>query len=94
MRHLRAHRHRRLIEEIVRAREAAGLSQREFAAKIKRSPSYVSKVDAAERRLEMCEFAELCEALGVDAPDLPRRVIERCRETRMYPVYHPPSAND
>jgi transcriptional regulator with XRE-family HTH domain len=77
VRHLRTTRHRRLIEEIVRAREAAGLSQRELARLIKRSPSYVSKFEAAERRLEVCEFAELCEALGVDAPELLRRVVGR-----------------
>jgi len=77
LRHLRTTRHRKLIEEIVRAREAAGLSQRELAKRIKRSPSYVSKFEAAERRLEVCEFAELCEALGVNAPDLLRRVVGR-----------------
>ena len=42
MRHLRSTRHRKLIEEVVRARTAAGLSQRALAAKLKRSPSYVS----------------------------------------------------
>ena len=77
VRHLRTARHKKLIEEVVKAREAAGLSQRQLAAKIKRSPSYVGKFEAAERRLEVCEFAELCEALGVDAPDLLRRVIQR-----------------
>ena len=77
MRHLRSPRHRKLIEEIVRAREVAGLSQRELAKLIKRSPSYVSKFEAGERRLEVCEFAELCEALGADAPDLLRRVVGR-----------------
>lgn len=75
MRHLRSARHRRLIEEIVRAREAAGLSQRALAAHLKRSPSYVSKFEAGERRLDVLEFAEVCEAISVDAPDLLRRVL-------------------
>jgi transcriptional regulator with XRE-family HTH domain len=77
VRHLRSPRHRRLIEEIVRARTAAELSQRQLAKLLKRSPSYVSKFEAAERRLEVLEFAELCDALGVDAPDLLRRVLSR-----------------
>jgi transcriptional regulator with XRE-family HTH domain len=77
LQHLRSPRHRKLIEEIVRAREKAGLSQRQLAALIKRSPSYISKFEAAERRLEVCEFADLCDALGVDAPDLLRWVV--CR---------------
>jgi transcriptional regulator with XRE-family HTH domain len=75
MRHLRSARHRRLIEEIVRAREGAGLSQRTLAARLKRSPSYVSKFEAGERRLDVLEFAEVCETLKVDAPDLLRRVL-------------------
>lgn len=75
VRHLRSARHRRLIEEIVRARKAAGLSQRELAARVKRSPSYISKFEAAERRLETCEFVDVCQVLGVDAPELLRRVI-------------------
>jgi hypothetical protein len=42
-----------------------------------RAIGYVSKFEAAERRLEVCEFVELCEALGVDAPELLRRVVGR-----------------
>jgi DNA-binding transcriptional regulator YiaG len=59
MRHLRLARHRKLIDEVVRARTAAGLSERALAAKLKRSPSYVSKFEAGERRLEICEFIDL-----------------------------------
>jgi transcriptional regulator with XRE-family HTH domain len=75
MRHLRSARHRKLIEELVRARTAAGLSQRTLAARLKRSPSYISKFEAGERRLEVCEFADLCAAVDVDAPELLRRVL-------------------
>jgi transcriptional regulator with XRE-family HTH domain len=77
MRHLRSARHRRLIAEIVAVRQAAGLSQRALAAKLKRSPSYVSKFEAGERRLEVCEFLDLCAAIGADPPDLLRRVMQR-----------------
>ncbi len=75
MRHLRSARHRRLIEELVRAREAKGLSQRALAALLKRSPSYVSKFEAGERRLETCEFIDFCEAIDADASELIRRVV-------------------
>ena len=75
MRHLRSPRHRRLIEEMVRARDATGLSQRQLAAKIKRSPSYISKFEAGERKLDVLEFCEVCEALDVDASVLLRRVL-------------------
>jgi transcriptional regulator with XRE-family HTH domain len=64
-----------LIEELVRAREAKELSQRALAALLKRSPSYVSKFEAGERRLETCEFIDFCDALGADAAELIRRVM-------------------
>ena len=74
MRHLRSARHKRLIEELVKARETKGLSQRALATLLKRSPSYVSKFEAGERRLETCEFIDFCEAIGADASELIRRV--------------------
>lgn len=73
MRHLRTARHRRLVEEVAAAREAARISQRALAEKLKRSNSFVSKFEAGERRLEVCEFIELCEAIGAD----PARLISR-----------------
>lgn len=75
MRHLRSACHRRLIEEIARARAAAGISQRALAAKLKRSPSYISKFEAGERRLEVCEFIDVCKAIGVDPLELLGRVM-------------------
>jgi transcriptional regulator with XRE-family HTH domain len=75
MRHLRSARHRKLIEEVVRARTAAGVSQRALAAKLKRSPSYVSKFEAGERRLEVCEFIDLCAAVDGDAAEIVRRIM-------------------
>lgn len=64
-----------MIEELVWAREATGLSQRALAGRLKRSPSYESKFEAGQRRLETCEYIDFCEALGVDAPELLRLVI-------------------
>ena len=77
VRHLRTARHRRLIEEVAAAREAAGISQRALAQKLKRSNSFVSKFEAGERRLEVCEFIELCEAVGADPAQLVKRVQGR-----------------
>jgi transcriptional regulator with XRE-family HTH domain len=61
---------KRLIAEVTKARITAGLSQRVLAAKLRRSPSYISKFEAGERRLEVCEFLEICDAIGEDAQTL------------------------
>lgn len=77
MRHLRTVRHRRLIEELAAARRAAGMSQRALAERLKRSDSYISKFEAGERRLEVCEFIELCEVIGADPAQLISRIQRR-----------------
>ncbi len=55
------------------ARKATGLSQAELAAKISRPQSFVSKYELGERRLDVVEFLEVAEALGVN----PARVIRK-----------------
>ena len=77
MRHLRTVLHRRLIEEVAAARKAAGMSQRALADRLKRSDSYISKFEAGERRLEVCEFIELCEAIGASPAQLISRIHRR-----------------
>ena len=77
MRHLRTVRHRRLIEEVAAARKAAGMSQRALAERLRRSDSYISKFEAGERRLEVCEFIELCEVIGTDPAQLISRIHRR-----------------
>jgi transcriptional regulator with XRE-family HTH domain len=74
MQHLRSARHRRLIEAIVEARKAAGLSQRSLAARLRRSASYISKFEAGERRLEVCEFVDVCAAVRADPAEIVRRI--------------------
>jgi len=62
--------HRALISVIVARREAAGLTQRQLAAKLKRSNSFVWKLEAGERQLNVLEFMEIAKVLGVKASTL------------------------
>jgi len=54
----------------VAARDAAGLTQRQLAAKLKRSNSFVWKLEAGERQLNVLEFIEIAKVLGVKASTL------------------------
>jgi transcriptional regulator with XRE-family HTH domain len=54
----------------------AGLTQRQLAAKLKRSNSFVWKIEAGERRIDVLEFVELARCLGVDPADLLRQVLD------------------
>ena len=57
-------RFRRLLVE---ARKTAGLTQAELAARLSRPQSFVSKIERGERRLDVVEFFEVAQALGIDA---------------------------
>ncbi len=70
MKHLRSARHRALISVIVTARHAAGLTQRQLAAKLKRSNSFVWKLEAGERQINVLEFIEIAKTLNVKASKL------------------------
>ncbi len=47
-------------------REAAGLTQRDLAKKLKLSHTMVHNSEVAERRVDVMEFADWCLACGVE----------------------------
>lgn len=75
MKHLRSAQHRALIATIVQARKAAGLTQRQLASKLKRSNSFVWKIEAGERRVDLLEFIELARCLGQDPLQMFARLL-------------------
>ena len=62
--------HQAIISSLVRARNAAGMTQRDVAKKIGKPPSFVGKVEAIERNLSVLEFMAWANALGVGGADL------------------------
>lgn len=64
MKTLRSAGHAALVDTLKKVRKSAGLSQEGLAKRLKKHQSYVSKVEAAERRIdavEMCAWAEACD---------------------------------
>ena len=76
MKHLRSAKHRALIAVIVKARRAAGLSQRQLTEKLKRSNSFVWKFEAGERQINALEFIEIARVLGSKASTLLSEIDE------------------
>ena len=66
--------HRAVIGGLIQARKAAGLTQRDVAAKIGKPPSFVAKIESIERNLSVLEFIAWTVAIGVDAGDILRAV--------------------
>ena len=70
---IRTPRQQRLIELLVEARKRAGLTQIVLAERVGRPQSFVAKYENGERRLDIVEFIELVEAMGVE----PKRIFAR-----------------
>lgn len=66
--------HERFRALMVEARKKVGLSQVDLARKVHRPQSYVSKYERGERRIDVVEFLEISEALGMDPATLMRRL--------------------
>jgi transcriptional regulator with XRE-family HTH domain len=64
------------VRVLVSARKAAGLTQRELAAKMGRTYSVIANIERGERQIDVVEFIAIARALGVDELELMRRIVE------------------
>ena len=81
----------RIVDELVRRRKAAGMTQKDLARRLKTAQSQISKLERSERRLDIVDFVRICQAIGI-APGavldtLPRplpaaRALRRARSQR------------
>lgn len=73
---LRTRGHRALIAILVAARQQAGLTQRDLAARLKRPHSFVGRMEAGERRIDVIEFIEIARALEADPEQLFAQLLD------------------
>lgn len=67
---IHSERYRRLLALLVQARKDAEITQVELAKRLAKPQSFVSKFENGERRLDVIEFLDISEAIGVSAADL------------------------
>jgi ribosome-binding protein aMBF1 (putative translation factor) len=65
---IRTKRHKHLIELVTAERKNAGIRQVQLAKKLKRSQTWIARLESGERRLDVIELIDLAEAIGFDAP--------------------------
>lgn len=68
-------RHTALQTILKEARLKAGLTQQDLASRLKRSDNFISYVERGERMLDVLEFIDYAEALGVDAKKLLGKLV-------------------
>jgi transcriptional regulator with XRE-family HTH domain len=64
----------RLINLLREMRIEAGLTQIELAALIEKDQTYVSKYESGERRLDILEVREICQAIGTSLEAFARKL--------------------
>lgn len=69
--------HRHLVAVLVEARQAAGLTQAELAARIGKDQSFVSIIERGQRRVDVLEFVALARSMEADPSQLFERVTSR-----------------
>jgi len=60
-------------------RTAAGLTQAEMAKKLNQPQSFVSKYESGERRLDILELRQICQACGISLVQFARNLEEAVR---------------
>lgn len=66
----------RIIARLRAKREGKGLSQYQLSQILKVQQSYVSKIETCERRLDILELMNICEALDLSFIDFVREIDE------------------
>jgi len=68
-------------ELIVAARNEAGMTQRALAERLGWHYTIIAKIERGDRRIDVVEFVAIARALGVDEPELTRRLSDRLGPT-------------
>lgn len=57
--------YRRLLEVLRQKRESVGLTQEDVSKRLGAYSTFITKVEAGERRIDVVELAAICEVYGV-----------------------------
>ncbi|NOT63653.1 MAG: helix-turn-helix transcriptional regulator [Acidobacteria bacterium] len=71
-----ANRQEQLLTQLREARLAAGLRQTELAERLGTPQSFVSKYESGERRLDLLELQQICQALNLSLTNFVRAFEE------------------
>jgi transcriptional regulator with XRE-family HTH domain len=66
--------YRAIVDKLIEARRAAGMTQTDLGQALGTDQSQVSKIERGERRLDIIDYLRICQAIGVD-PGQPLRGI-------------------
>jgi len=74
-------RHTHLVAILKEARVKAGLRQSDLAERLGRAQGHISLIECGQRRIDVEEFFEIAQAIGVDPVELFAEVAKRFGQT-------------
>ena len=66
--------YRVLLNLLIAARKSADLTQAQLGKRLRKSQSWVSKCERAERRIDVIELRRMCRVLGTTLPEFIERL--------------------
>ena len=72
--------HQLLVETLIAARKASGLTQAELADILGKDQSFISIIERSQRRVDVLEFYAIARALGADPLKLFENVVRKLPE--------------
>ena len=72
----------KLLELLKRIRQERGIRQVELAEKLGLPQSFVSKYESGDRRLDILELRQVCNAMGISLKEFIRELEENINETK------------
>ena len=72
--------HQDLVQTLIVARKASGLTQTELAERLGKDQTFISLVERAQRRVDVLEFYAYAKALGVNPLELYAELISKLPE--------------
>ena len=64
----------RLVSLLREMRVEAGLTQVDLAARIEKDQAYVSRYESGQRRLDVLEVREICQAIGITLEEFVKKL--------------------
>ena len=62
--------HAVLVQTLIDARREKGILQADLARRLGKDQSFISRIEGGQRRVDMVEFLEYAEALGIEPRQL------------------------
>ena len=69
-------RQRAVAAALRKAREAAGMSQRQLSERLQQPPNWMQRIESLERRVDVAEFIAIAKATGADPAALFREALD------------------